>query len=129
MNTFLADATARTSLNSDLIAARYQLHRGIVQRTESYLWLLDTNYYISSAVQHPLDHPDSMSVHYTTNGSLVVSNSTLRRLTCLESALYTGSSKSWLVPIAQFPTMNPEKCRRFVRNLFSFIHLTNSIFL
>ena len=116
--TSILGASISASSTSDLIAARYQLHRGIVERTESYMWLLDSHYFVRSGVMHPLDHPDSMSVQMTTMGTLVINRSSLKRLVFMESIIYNGSCKSWLVPVAQFPTMNPEKCRRFVRILY-----------
>lgn len=103
-------------MTSEILSTRYQLHRLIVDRTESFLWLLDTNYSLAPGTVHPLDLPDCRSVQYNSSGTLMISFSSISRLASIESLLYMGSSKSWLAPLAQFSLMNPEKCRRLVSN-------------
>ena len=106
-------------MTSDILSARFRLHRRIIDQTENFLWLLDTQYTLAPDTVHPLDIPDARSVQISTAGCLIISHSSASRLANYESTLYVGSSKSWIVPMAQFSLMNPEKCRRMV-SYFSF---------
>ena len=110
-------------MTSEILSSRYRLHRRIVERTENFLWLLNTNYVLAPGTVHPLDLPDCRTVQYNRSGSLLMSFSSISRLASIESLLYMGSSKSWLAPLAQFSLMNPEKCRRLVSTFLYFVLL------
>jgi len=114
-------------MTSEILSTRYQLHRRIVERTDNFLWLLDTNYSLAPGTEHPLDFPDCKTVQYNSSGHLIISFSSISRLATVESLLYMGSSKSWLIPLAQFSMMNPEKCRRLVSNFSIFNCYCNSL--
>ena len=105
-------------MTSDILSARFRLHRRIIDQTENFLWLLDTQYNLDPDFVHPLDLPDVRSVQFTQGGSLIISHSSTSRLANYESTMYMGSNKSWIVPMAQFSLMNPEKCRRMVSYLY-----------
>ena len=109
-------------MTTEILAARFHLHRRIVENTENFLWLLDTSYHLDPEVVHPLDLPDSRTVQMTSAGNLIVTHSSISRLATFESNLYMGSNKAWISPFAQFSLVNPEKCRRMVR-LFLLLYL------
>ena len=103
------------AVSADVLTARYHLHRRVAEQTEAFQWLLDTQYSVANDVVHPLDLPESMVVQLTTNGTLIITSSTVKRLSYFESTMYMGSCKEWIAPVAQYSMMNPEKCRRMVR--------------
>ena len=105
-------------MTSEILSARYELHRRIIDSTENFLWLLDTQYSLAPGTVHPLDLPDSRTVHVNSAGNLVLAHSSISRLATFESTLYMGSNKSWIVPVAQFSMVNPEKSRRMVSQFF-----------
>ena len=113
------------SVTTEILSTRYRLHRQFVEKTESFLWLLDTQYSTPTDTVHPLDLPESKTVQLNSAGSLVISRPSLNRLAVTESTLYLGSKKAWLSSLAQFSLVNPEKCRRLV----SFSILVPNLFL
>ena len=103
-----------SALTTEVLTARYRLHRKVAGHTEAFLWLLDTQYTVDENVVHPLDLPETMVVQMTTDGTLVISSSTIKRLSYYESTMYHNSCKEWIADVAQFSMLNPEKCRRMV---------------
>ena len=89
------------SMTSDILSARFHLHRRIIDQTEGFLWLLDTQYTLDSDTIHPLDLPDARSVQFNHTGCLIISHSSTSRLAYYESTMYMGSVKSWIAPMAQ----------------------------
>ena len=102
------------SVTSEILTTRYQLHRELVAKTESFLWLLDVQYSVPSDTVRPLDLPESSTLQLNSSGNLIVSRSSVSQLASIECLLYYGTRKDWLVPLAQFSIVNPEKCRRLV---------------
>ena len=109
-------------MTSEILTTRYQLHRQLVASTENFLWLLDTHYSAPPGTVRPLDLPESSTLQLNASGNLVVSRTSISQLASIECFLYYGTRKDWLVPLAQFSIVNPEKCRRLVcTNLVLFV--------
>ena len=100
------------------------MHRRFVQKTENFLWLLNTQFSPPVDAVHPLDLPESSTLQLNSDGNLIVSRSSLNRLASTESVMYCGSQKDWISPLASFSLVNPEKCRRLVR-YFIYRYVTN----
>ena len=109
---------ALPSLTSDILTTRYTLHRQLAEKTESFQWLLDTQYHPSSDTVHPLDLPESKSVQLSNSGGLIISRTSANRLATAEGTFFCGSKKAWLNPVAEFSMLNPEKCRRMVSYIY-----------
>ena len=103
-------------MTSDILSTRFTLHRQLAEKTENFLWLLDTQYHPSPDAVHPLDLPESRTVQLSATGGLIISRTSANRLASAEGTFFCGSKKAWLNPVAEFSMLNPEKCRRMVRS-------------
>ena len=117
------------AVTSEILTTRYQMHRRIVEKTENFLWLLDTCYSTPPGTVHPLDLPESSTLQLNSAGNLIVSRSSVNRLASTESVMYCGSHKSWISPLASFSLINPEKCRRLVSHLFFILYSESNLSL
>ena len=86
----------------------------MVERTSQFQWLKDTHV-PQSDIPTLLDQ--SRMVYFSEVGSefkLTICVNSLARELIYDSTIYRCTHKSWLVPIIEYPAINPTRLRRFV---------------